>query len=112
MKVSWQEIFYTNDKHATNSDVAVLCVAYKEDFMKDNYFNTANGVITKKEEEKKDQKVREHIDSVLPDEECVWENAGEYWATECDGAFYLETGTPSDNKMIYCPYCGKRLSYT
>ena len=62
------------------------------------------------EKEIQDQKVREHIDSALPDEECVWKNAGEYWATECDGAFYLETGTPSDNKMIYCPYCGKKIS--
>ena len=51
------------------------------------------------------------IEMKKTEEECVWENAGEYWATECDGAFYLETGTPSDNKMIYCPYCGKKLSY-
>jgi len=106
MKVSWQEIFYTNDKHATNSDAAVLCVT-KGGFMANIHKATKKDL-----KNIEDKKVREHIDSALPEEECVWENAGEYWATECDGAFYLETGTPSDNKMIYCPYCGKRLSYT
>jgi len=60
-------------------------------------------------EDKNDQKVREHIDSVLPDEICKWKNVGDYWETGCDGAFILSEGNPKDNSMKYCPYCGKEI---
>lgn len=31
------------------------------------------------------------------------------WETECGEAFFLEDGTPTDNKMRYCPFCGSEL---
>jgi len=55
------------------------------------------------------QKVRDHIDSVLPDEICEWKDVGEYWETGCDGAFCISNGTPKNNEMEYCPYCGKEI---
>ena len=33
----------------------------------------------------------------------------DYWETECDNAFNLIDGTPSENGMKFCPYCGKKL---
>ena len=29
--------------------------------------------------------------------------------TSCGNPWYLEAGTPEDNKMIYCPACGRRI---
>lgn len=28
------------------------------------------------------------------------------WMSECDQYWYLEEGTPRENGMIYCPFCG------
>ena len=47
---------------------------------------------------------------------CLWEqdyyasNEGR-WDTQCGESFYLENGTPADNKMKYCPYCGYKLFF-
>lgn len=43
---------------------------------------------------------------------CVWSRADEdtdTWETSCGSAFMLNDGTPKENLMKYCPYCGKRL---
>lgn len=43
---------------------------------------------------------------------CIWADAGEewgYWETSCNNAFVLIDGTPYENKMRFCPYCGKPL---
>lgn len=29
--------------------------------------------------------------------------------TSCRNPWYLEAGTPEDNKMIYCPSCGRKI---
>ena len=41
--------------------------------------------------------------------ECVWKEMefGTYWKTECGEAFTFISGSPSDNKMLFCPYCGR-----
>ena len=44
------------------------------------------------------------------EEICHWKETDEMWETGCGNAFNLETGTPSDNEMKYCPYCGKLLT--
>jgi len=33
----------------------------------------------------------------------------DYWETECGNAFCVMEGTPSENKMKHCPYCGKLI---
>lgn len=42
---------------------------------------------------------------------CIWkeDEDGTCWTTECGELFVLMEGTPKDNKMNYCPYCGKKL---
>jgi hypothetical protein len=41
---------------------------------------------------------------------CRWEeNEESIWDTACGEKFVLNDGTPHDNGMIYCPYCGKTL---
>lgn len=41
---------------------------------------------------------------------CRWrEDENGAYDTECGGKFELTEGTPADNKMRFCPYCGKRL---
>ena len=43
--------------------------------------------------------------------ECSWIHREDwdedYWETSCHNAFMLLGGTPSDNGMKFCPYCGK-----
>lgn len=39
---------------------------------------------------------------------CLWTDNDIYdgWQTECGKAFILNTGTPYENDMIFCCYCG------
>ena len=43
--------------------------------------------------------------------ECVWNEDGEDgpWATGCGHYFAITDGTPSDNDMRYCCFCGRPL---
>ena len=42
--------------------------------------------------------------------ECAWECDSEgNWETDCGGTFILNEGTPRDNRMAFCCYCGKSL---
>ena len=35
---------------------------------------------------------------------------GEYWTCqECKMEWVLETGTPEENEMQYCPKCGRKI---
>ena len=34
----------------------------------------------------------------------------EAWDTGCGHAFYIENGTPQENDMKFCCYCGKTIS--
>ena len=41
---------------------------------------------------------------------CVWKaDEDGNWHTECGNLFILNDGTPADNGMKYCCYCGKPL---
>jgi len=41
---------------------------------------------------------------------CDWkEDEDGNWWTECGNGFVLNNGTPADNDMKYCCYCGKRI---
>lgn len=45
---------------------------------------------------------------------CKWvkvkdEDWGDVYLTDCGETFILEEGTPEDNKIRYCCYCGKPL---
>ena len=49
--------------------------------------------------------------------ECNWSNAegvnsedsDTHWSTSCGEDFFLNDGTPEDNNMKYCCYCGKPI---
>lgn len=43
---------------------------------------------------------------------CAWAQADsetDLWETTCKRAFRLDEGTPSENYMKFCCYCGKTL---
>ncbi len=43
---------------------------------------------------------------------CIWrrmDGDSDSWDTICGNAWRLETGTPTENKMRYCPFCGRHL---
>ena len=41
---------------------------------------------------------------------CIWEqDENGNWATSCGEMFVVEEGTPFENGMRYCCYCGKPL---
>lgn len=46
-------------------------------------------------------------------EHCFWIHGddwdADYWDTQCGEAFTLLEGTPLENKMKFCPYCGRKL---
>ena len=46
--------------------------------------------------------VAEVCDWTLSESEMVYD-------TECGNMFQLNDGTPADNEMAFCPYCGRRL---
>jgi len=46
--------------------------------------------------------------------ECAWKlgDADPYypsWETRCGETFFLLEGTPAENQMKFCPYCGRQL---
>lgn len=42
--------------------------------------------------------------------ECLWEpDEDGNWKTECGQLHILESGTPTENKYEFCPYCGRVL---
>ena len=42
---------------------------------------------------------------------CKWtyDDTYDVWETTCKQAFCIDEGTPKDNGMKYCCYCGKPL---
>jgi len=44
---------------------------------------------------------------------CNWQETEEgHWQTSCGEAFMLDEGTPWENRMRYCCYCGDPLEQT
>lgn len=43
---------------------------------------------------------------------CHWYQGvdSDRWATQCGRSFYLEEGTPLENHMQWCCYCGAPLT--
>lgn len=42
---------------------------------------------------------------------CEWiQDSDGNWETDCDDMFVFETGSPADNHMHFCCYCGKKLA--
>jgi hypothetical protein len=42
---------------------------------------------------------------------CEWKYNEDYdcYDTDCGNSFSLDNGTPKENCMKYCPYCGKEI---
>ncbi|KKN21679.1 hypothetical protein LCGC14_0923070 [marine sediment metagenome] len=43
---------------------------------------------------------------------CAWSNENEdynTWQTDCGNLWQIIDGTPKDNKMRFCPYCGRPI---
>ena len=57
--------------------------------------------------------VEKHPQPQPKSETCTWHQDGDsdsgVYATSCRRFFDLTDGTPEDNKMSWCCYCGKRL---
>lgn len=49
--------------------------------------------------------------ALLAASSCVWAPSPDYemWETSCGRAWTFIDGTPEDNGMAYCCYCGKNL---
>ena len=48
-------------------------------------------------------------DEAKPLRVCHWSEEEDMWETECKHAFVLNEGTPSENEMRFCSYCGGEL---
>ena len=44
---------------------------------------------------------------------CKWkyDDYLDTWDTQCGESFMLNVGTPTDNSMNYCPYCGHEIRH-
>ncbi len=40
---------------------------------------------------------------------CTWQEIEEYWETDCGNAFVFDVGGPTENKVRFCCYCGRKL---
>ena len=50
------------------------------------------------------------LEQKSPALECTWEcDSDGNWETDCGEMFILNEGTPVDNSMKFCCYCGKPL---
>jgi hypothetical protein len=45
----------------------------------------------------------------MTEKPCIWQEEDEYWQTGCGHAFCLNAGTPLENGMKFCAYCGKPI---
>lgn len=46
-------------------------------------------------------------------ENCEWqEDIDGVWETGCGNLFLITEGSPAENDMKFCPYCGKHLLET
>jgi hypothetical protein len=43
------------------------------------------------------------------EEWCEWTWNEDFWECHCGQAFVCYEGTPTENKFIFCPYCGKKI---
>ena len=46
-----------------------------------------------------------------PGPTCEWreDSSGDFWDTACGEAFSFIADGPRENKMRFCPYCGRAL---
>lgn len=55
-------------------------------------------------------KLAERWNTRAPLHRCIWtEDADGNWNTDCDNTFILNDGTPIENNMLFCCYCGGGL---
>lgn len=40
---------------------------------------------------------------------CEWREEDGVWSTDCGGDFEINEGTPAENRMGFCCYCGKPI---
>lgn len=56
------------------------------------------------------------VQRVVSYQHCDWAQDGDEcsdtWGTDCGHMFCLEDGDPFDNAMVFCCYCGRRISVT
>jgi hypothetical protein len=43
-------------------------------------------------------------------EECAWREDEGYWETGCKNEFTINEGTPEENGMKFCCFCGKKIA--
>jgi hypothetical protein len=51
-----------------------------------------------------------HDPDIRKQEPCLWKwDVDGFWRGSCGIPWWMETGTPEENGMNFCPRCGKRL---
>ena len=44
---------------------------------------------------------------------CLWTpqdgEADDYWDTACSNSFMFDSDGPSDNRFVFCPFCGRPI---
>jgi hypothetical protein len=56
--------------------------------------------------------IAQGINTPLQEPTCVWtpyDDDGDTWEGSCGALWVMIEGTPKENKMNFCPQCGKRL---
>ena len=82
------------------SNLKFMCAGIHRDYYNNSMIYVNNAIQTIQEFQSKSEEVCEWT---LIDEDF---NA---YDTSCKSPWCLENGTPSDNKMNYCTYCGKKI---
>lgn len=54
--------------------------------------------------------ISKHCSADDAEKQCIWTyNLDEYWQTSCGDQFCISEGTPAENNMRFCHYCGLRI---
>jgi len=42
---------------------------------------------------------------------CTWtyDDLYDFWETSCGESFIITEGDPTENKMLFCPFCGRSI---
>jgi hypothetical protein len=82
---------------------------------KDKVFNEFEALCKEFFTEKGREGEEKRMDNIYKDY-CLWTQEDDWsdlsmWNTSCGEGYMINDGTPRENKMNYCCFCGKKLHY-
>ena len=81
--------------------------------VKEGKYRTADEIIAELEGQTPHPDNDPELVRKIKEAQCEWiyDDTHDKWDTACGEMFVMIEGTPHDNGMVYCPYCGKAINF-